>query len=157
MRRYFVVIKVKEYKVNFNMLTIQKIILLLLGFVMLKYIYDNSLLEGFYNITPTELIDPEYYNINQDPFDYKHHLCVGDLRGVDLNCNNVTVPDLFQWIKNNNPHLLHQYVYKYDPSINIENPIFAPRVLKMLLMNLPTQHPYIPIIRKCFPMKVRIS
>ena len=90
------------------MRTIQKIILLLLGFFAMKYIYDNGILEGFYNITPTELIDPDYHNINQDPFDYKHHLRVGDLRGVDLNCNNVTVPELFAWIKNNNPHLLHQ-------------------------------------------------
>lgn len=113
--------------------------------------------ESFYNIIPTELIDSHYNNINQDPFDYNLNLRVGDLRGVDLNCNNVTDSDLINWIKDNNPHLLHQYVYLYDPSINIHNPIHAPRVLKMLLRNLPTQHPYMPIIRKCFPYRVRIS
>lgn len=134
-----------------------KVIILLFVIIILKMAYGKSILEGFYNIVPTELLDDEYYNINQDPYDYKNNLRVGDLRGVDLNCNNVSVCDLVSWIKDNNPHLLHQYVYKYDPSIDIMNPIFAPRVLKMLLMNVPIQHPFMPIIRKCFPYQVRIS
>ena len=113
--------------------------------------------ESFYNILPTELIDSQYKNINEDPFDYQNNLRVGDIYGVDLNCNNVTSPELMAWIQNNNPHLLHQYVYLYDPSIDIHNPIHAPRVLKMLLRNLPAQHPFLPIIRKCFPYRVRVS
>jgi len=120
-----------------------------------KFVKKNS--ESFYNIVPTELIDPQYHNINDDPFDYKGNLRVGDVYGVDLNCNNVTSKDLIAWINNNHPDVLHKYVYIYDPSIEIHNPIYAPRVLKMLLRNLPTQHPFIPIIRKCFPYTVRIS
>lgn len=117
----------------------------------------NTLKETFYNIYPTDLIDPVYNNINEDPWDYKKNLRVGDLRGVDLNCNNVDMYDILCWIKDNSPHLLHQYVYRFDPSINIYNPIYAPRVLKMLLRNLPDQHSYLPILRKCFPYRVRIS
>lgn len=135
-----------------------KIIFALAVIIILKIVYDLfQSKESFYNILPTELIDSQYQNINEDPFDYKHNLRVGDTRGVDLNCNNVSSEDLMMWIKNNNPHLLHQYVYLYDPSIDINNPIYAPRVLKMLLRNLPTQHPFLPIIRKCFPYRVRIS
>ena len=128
--------------------------------IVIKMMYDkynSDSRESFYNILPTELIDGKYYNINEDPWDYKHNLRVGDLHGVDLNCNNVSQTDLLMWIKNNNPHLLHQYVYLYDPSIDIHNPVYAPRVLKMLLRNLPTQHPFMPIIRKCFPYRVRVS
>lgn len=123
--------------------------------VQLWLFYSNK--ENFYNILPTELIDPDYYNINQDPLNYYNHLRVGDTHGVDLNCNNVNLTEILDWIKNNNPDVLYKYVYINDPSIDTENPIYAPRVLKMLLTYLPEQHPYIPILRKCFPYKVRIA
>lgn len=146
-------------KSNFELL--YKIVFAAAIIVVVKIMYDKftstSVTEPFYNILPTELIDGQYQNINEDPLDYKLNLRVGDTHGVDLNCNNVTSPELMEWIKNNNPHLLHQYVYLYDPSIDIHNPIHAPRVLKMLLRNLPAQHPFLPIIRKCFPYRVRVS
>ncbi len=125
--------------------------------LIILWYFNKKNKENFYNILPTELIDSRYYNINQDPFDYKHHLRVGDIFGTDMNCNNVNIPDLLNWIKNNDPHTLHQYVYLYDPSVNIKNPIHTPRILKMLLRNLPEQHKYIPIIRKCMYKQVRIS
>lgn len=118
---------------------------------------ESNQMESFYNIYPTELIDNGYTNINNDPFDYNSKLRVGDLHGVDLNCNNVIIPDLLEWIKNNKSNVLYEYVYRYDPSIDISNPIHTPRILKMLMKNLPGQHPILPIIRKCFPYRVRIS
>lgn len=153
----------KSLKLSFGLL--YKLVFVVAIVIVIKMMYDANTrsagsmgtTESFYNILPTELIDSEYHNINEDPLDYKKNLRVGDLYGVDLNCNNVNPKDLFMWIRNKNPHLLHQYVYLYDPSINIENPIDAPRVLKMLMRNLPMQHPFIPIIRKCFPYRVRIS
>lgn len=150
-----------SYNAQHKLYTLYKLVTIAAFVIVAKIVYDkyytSDTSESFYNILPTELIDKQYYNINEDPFDYKHHLRVGDLYGVDLNCNNVTSADLLMWIQNNNPHLLHQYVYLYDPSIDIHNPVHAPRVLKMLLRNLPTQHPFMPIIRKCFPFKVRVS
>ena len=142
---------------NFDLL--YKLVFVVAIAIVLKIMYDKIFItqESFYNILPTELIDGNYHNINEDPWDYKSNLRVGDLNGVDLNCNNVTNTDIVTWIKENNPNLLHEYVYLYDPSVNIRNPIHAPRVLKMLLRNLPTQHPFLPIIRKCFPYSVRIS
>ena len=144
-------------------MTLRNILLFVIALYVgrvLYYKFDSNFfnsIENFYNIIPTELIDPEYYNINQDPFDYKKNLRVGDLRGVDLNCNNITIDDLVEWIRRNNPHLLHQYVYLYDPSINIYNPRFTPRVFKALLRNLPQKHPILRIVRKCFPRRVSIS
>ena len=148
-------------------ITVHKLIVVLVVVVVLHNVYrvynfvinraNQANRENFYNILPTELIDGQYNNINEDPYNYNNHLRVGDLRGVDLNCNNVNKEDIIAWIRDNNPHMLHQYVYIYDPSIDINNPIYTPRVLKMLLRNLPEQHPFIPILQKCFPMQVRIS
>ncbi len=123
--------------------------------VQLWLYYSNR--EKFVNIRPTELIDPDYYNINQDPLNYYNYLRVGDTHGVDLNCNNVRMKEIVDWIKNNDPATLYKCVYINDPSIDTDNPIYAPRVLKMLLTYLPEQHPYIPIVRKCFPSKVKIA
>lgn len=111
----------------------------------------------FYNIRPTEHIDPDYVNINEDPHNYYNHKRVGDIHGVDLNCNNVDMYDLLKWIDMDCPNVLHEYVYRYDPSISIHNPIHAPRVFKMLLRNLPQKHRLMSILRKCLPKPVRIN
>lgn len=128
--------------------------LMIVGIVLY---YTNWLVEKFYNIMPTELIDRSYYNINEDPYNYYDKLRVGDIHGVDLNCNNVTMNNILKWIEDNDSDVLYKYVYIYDPSVNIYNPVDAPRVFKMLLMNLPEKHPYLPIVRKCFPSKVKIA
>jgi len=112
--------------------------------------------EGFRNILPTELIDPDYVNINNNPYNYRNFMTVGDVYGPDLNCNNVSSIHLLEWIKQYNPHILHQYVYRYDPSINIYNPNHTPRVLKMLLRNLPELHKYRPILQRCLYKKVDV-
>jgi hypothetical protein len=111
----------------------------------------------FYNITPTNRIDPEYVNINEDPFNYYNWKRVGDTRGVDLNCNNVTKCNLLKWIHHEDPSVLFEYVYRYDPSVDINNPLDAPRVFKMLLRNLPQKHRYLSILRKCLPKPVRVA
>lgn len=110
----------------------------------------------FYNIKPTEEIDPEYINPNEDRHNYYNWMRVGDTLGVDLNCNNVTKCDLLRWIHHDDPTVLHEYVYKYDPSVDINNPLDAPRVFKMLLRNLPQKHRHMSILRKCLPKPVRV-
>lgn len=123
---------------------------IVIGIVMVLILYFNSnRYDNFYNIVPTELIDPEYHNINNDSNNYYNYMRVGDTDGIDLNCNNVRAYDILQCIKGSDPHLLYQYVYKYDPSISLFNPIDAPRVLKELLKNLPHQHPCLNIIKRC--------
>jgi hypothetical protein len=140
---------------------IEWVVLVLLFKVIYDFMFGSSKGEGFYNIRPTTLIDPEYYNINQDPFDYHFkgngYLRVGDTYGVDLKCGNVTIEDLLAWIERNHPHILHQYVYLYDPSVNIYNPRFTPRVFRELLKNLPEKHPILRILRKCLPRATRVS
>lgn len=137
-------------------------LLLLLALALLGWwLIEGKVHESFYNIVPTEVIDPGFVSPNLDPWAYttgwgSTYERVGDLFGVDMNCNNVSVGDLIGWIANNNPHLLHQYVLRWDPSINIYNPNHAPRVLKGLLRNLPEQHKFLPIIRKCFPAHIRV-
>ena len=137
--------------------------LLFLMFFGLLLIYSmicaNSTTENFtyYNITPTEIIDDDYININEDPNNYYFNMRVGDVHGVDLNCDNVNMYDLLRWIEQDDPNVLYEFVYKYDPSINIMNPIHSPRVFKMLLRNLPQKHKYIPILRKCLYKPVRIA
>ena len=140
---------------------VPNVMLLLLLAVLGFWISQSGVLEGFYNIVPTEAIDPQFISPNRDPWAWttqsgNTYERVGDLFGVDLNCNNVSTTDLILWIANNNPHLLHQYVLRYDPSVNIYNPNHAPRILKGLLRNLPTQHKFLPIIRKCFPAHIRV-
>lgn len=139
-------------------------LLLLFALAVLGYwlvVERGTFRETFYNIVPTEVIDPDFVSPNLDPWAHTvPHMGtyerVGDLYGVDLNCNNVSIPDLIGWIANNNPHLLHQYVLRFDPSINIYNPNHSPRVLKELLRNLPEQHKFLPIVRKCFPAHIRV-
>ena len=140
---------------------VPKLVLLLVLALLGWWLVEGKVLENFYNIVPTEVLDPDFVSPNSDPWAYTWNGVgtvgrVGDLYGVDLNCNNVGVPDLVAWIANNNPHLLHQYVLRWDPSINIYNPNHAPRVLKGLLRNLPEQHKFLPIIRKCFPAHIRV-
>ena len=106
---------------------------------------------------PTELIDYDFVSANNDPLNYDQFMRVGDTRGVDLNCNNVTMYNILHWIDGDDPNLLYQYVYRFDPSVNILNPINAPRVFKMLLRNLPQKHKYFSILRKCLYRPTRVA
>ena len=140
---------------------VPKLLLLLTLALLGWWLVENAVLESFYNIVPTEIIDSDYVSPNIDPWAHTvpgmgTFKRVGDLYGVDLNCNNVSTQDLIAWIAQNNPHLLYQYVLRWDPSINIHNPQHAPRVLKGLLQNLPEQHKFLPIVRKCFPAHIRV-
>lgn len=131
------------------------ILALLVALLVLKWL--NSSTENFHNIYPTTLIDPEYYNINEDPFDYKKHLRVGGLNDVASFCSDVTMADLLAWIENYHPTMLYECVYKYDPSININNPIHTPRILRGLLTNLPEEHPILRVIKRCTPRYTQIA
>ena len=144
-----------------TMVIIGLVVVVVAGFVpkILNYHSPLSLAEHFYfaNIVPTEHIDPEYRNLSEIPDDYNGWLSVGDLRGVDLNCNVISSWDLIKWVAKNNPYILHEYVYRYDPSIDVNNPLHAPRVFKMLLRNLPCTHKLYPlVVRKCSPKPVRV-
>lgn len=142
---------------NYNLLLSSIIIFAILYLSFRKNAIDNVEPFIYYNITPTEIIDNEYVNINQDPDNYYFNMRVGDTYGVDLNCNNVNVHDLLKWIDQDDPNILNEYVFKYDSSINILNPIHSPRVFKMLLRNLPQKHRLMSILRKCLYKPVRIS
>ena len=132
-----------------------KLIIFAIAIIVLYFLFNNNQLqESFYNIKPTEAIDASYYNYNQDLFNYKTHKRVGDLYGVDLNCNNVNAMDVLNWIQCDDPNILYECVYRYDPSVNISNPIHTPRIFRELLKNLPEKSKYLPIIRKCFPMQI---
>jgi hypothetical protein len=116
--------------------------------------------EAFYNVLPTELIDPQYLNLSEvngyyDNSTGQTFATVGG-GGVDLNCNAVETKAILNWIRWNDPDVLNRYVFRFDPSANIYNPDDAPRILKALLRNLPSQHKYIPILQNCFPITVRV-
>lgn len=132
------------------------LILLIIAAIICCFIGNNGNKEGFYNIMPTEAIDPEYYNINNYPYNYHNWLTVGDPYGVDLNCNNVTYQEIIDWINKYNPHLIYQFVYPYDPSVDISNPIDAPRILKLLLRNVPELCKNLPVLKKCLYNQVRV-
>lgn len=142
---------------NIWILTILVIVALALHWLTSKLGVD--LKEGFYfyNVRPTEHIDSCYTNINEDPHNYYNYKRVGDIHGVDLNCNNVDMYDLLRWVDMDDPHILHDYVYLFDPSVSIHNPIHAPRIFKMLLRNLPQKHRLRSILTKCYPRGVRIA
>lgn len=127
--------------------------------------------ESFYNIIPTEVIDPEYRFPVAADVDPRWPLTgggvpsyerVGDAHGVDLNCHNVDMFEIAKWIAHDDPRLMHEAVLRFDPSINPMNPNHTPRVLKLLMINLPsygcqsTVQKYLPIVRKCFPAEVRV-
>jgi hypothetical protein len=127
--------------------------------------------ENFYNVIPTEWIDPEYQNINNKPENYfeskkssisSSHTSlqgwetIGDTRGPDMNCNYVTYSSLINWVLKHDPNILYDYVYIDDPSIEIMNPIHAPRVLKMLLRNLPGNHNIKKLVENCFKIPVGV-
>ncbi len=147
---------------------VSKILLLFLVAFLGFWLVSNTQLletkENFYNIIPTEVIDDEYNNSNIDPWSYYDHAShntyerVGDNYGVDLNCNNVTSNELIAWISHqpDGHDTLNRYVLQWDPSINIHNPNDAPRILKELLRNLPNQHKFLSIIRKCYPQNIRV-
>lgn len=145
---------------------VSRILLLLLAALFGLWLASNTklLVEKFYNIVPTEVIDPDYHSPNADPWSHydpashETYERVGDVYGVDLNCNNVTSDELVAWIANrpDGRKTLTHYVLQWDPSINIDNPNDAPRILKGLLRNLPNQHKFMPIIRKCYPQYIRV-
>jgi hypothetical protein len=136
-----------------------KILLILLILLILYFLWHNIMwgrLDHFRNILPTEIIDPNYTNLGNDPGNWFNWARVGDTRGVDLNCNAVEMQDVLKWINGDSPHLLYEYVYRYDPSVSIDNPLHTPRILKMLLKNLPQKHPYRGVFRRCYPNAINV-
>jgi hypothetical protein len=133
-----------------------KIFIFLLLLIILYFLLKKRSVDRFRNIRPTNIIDPEYHNLNEDPGNWLNWNRVGDTRGVDLNCNGVEIQDILEWIANDSIHVLYEYVYRYDPSISIDNPFHAPRILKLLLRNLPQKHPYRSILRRCYPNAVNV-
>lgn len=138
----------------------KKLFVLLVVILLAAYWVCGGNFEQFYNILPTEIIDTEYLNLNQgrayfDAASGQSYQVVGK-GGVDLNCNAVETRAILHWIRWNDPAVLNHYVFRFDPSANIDNPDDAPRILKMLLRNLPSQHKYVPILSNCFPTTVRV-
>jgi hypothetical protein len=136
------------------------LLLVVLAVVGFWIVNNTSIMEHFANILPTSLIDPEYISPTAgaayyDKASNQNYQIVGG-GAVDLNCNNVELRSIIHWIRWNDPTVLNRYVLKYDPSANIDNPNDAPRILRSLLQNLPSQHKYLPILQKCYPVNVRV-
>lgn len=136
-------------------------IIAIIGYLLL---FKKAHCEGFYNIVPTELIDPQYQNINNG-FDG-----INDADGVDLNCNNVRAQDIVMCLGKSDPRILYEYVYRYDPSISLYDPVDAPRVLKQLLRNMPAVpcsfnnknelpfvNPCLQVLKRCPIEQIQIS
>ena len=146
------------------LLTSRTLLLLLMVTLLVMWLFgwrgNAGIKENFFwgNILPTNYIDPRYRRINEDPYDnYYEYTRVGDPYGVDMNCGNVNIVDVLKWLDQTDPEVLYTHVYKYDPSISVWNPAHTPRVLRMLLQNLPQKHKYTRILRKCLPKQVRIA
>lgn len=148
--------------------------LVLLGLLCVVFFMGSSASkqESFYNIVPTENIDPEFrypriheaepvpFITRQGPQLFER---VGDSAGVDAGCNHVTACDIINWIHREEPRLMYDCVLKFDPSVELGNPYHTPRVLRLLLQNLPSYanlskvyEKYLPVVRKCFPNDMRI-
>jgi len=142
---------------NKNLLVFFGILILIL--MAISSISNKSVPKDFfYNVRPLQDIDPEFINPNENPYNYYTFHTIGDAKGVDLNCNGVSKRTLMKWIAHESPDFLYEHVYRYDPSININNPIHAPRVLKMLLRNLPEDHQILrDILKDCRPVQVRVE
>ena len=133
------------------------LIAILIGIAIYVNMNKKESFYNYYNIIPTEIIDENYFNPNNDPNNYYLHMRVGDTRGVDLNCNNVTMYNILHWIDGDDPNILYNYVYRFDPSINILTPLNAPRIFKLLLRKLPQKHKYTSILRKCLYKPTRVA
>ena len=120
----------------------------------------NKSKDFFRNVLPLEVIDPLYYNNNNNPYNYYDNLAISNDYNVDLNCNQVSKRTLLQILKNvpDLDYVLHEYVYRYDPSINVSDPSYTQRALRMLLLNLPEGHPLYEKIRYvCGSMGVQVA
>lgn len=132
--------------------------------------------ESFFNVIPTNVIDPEYVDLTNltalfvPPLKPLASSSLYHLRGrddqTDLNCGGVTSCDIVSWIANDRPlgnRMLNELVLRFDPSADPLNPNHAPRILRLLMMNLPsyacstTANKYLPIIQKCFPKLVQVA
>jgi hypothetical protein len=147
---------------------------LVLVAVLIFVLFFGKSKESFYNIVPTENIDPEfrYPGIHEaEPVPFvtiprqgpQLFERVGDSAGVDAGCNNVSAREIINWIHREEPRLMYDCVLKYDPSVELGNPYHTPRVLRLLLQNLPSYanlskvyEKYLPVVRKCFPNDMRI-
>lgn len=147
-----------KYRYFINKMDLRVIIIIA---IIAWFVFANGT-EGFgtvywqNNIKPTFEIDPEYYNINDSQYNYYDKLTVGDPHSPAIGCSNVTTHDLIKWLHDRNPHVLYQYVYLNDPSIDINNPTHAPRVLRMLLRNASHLNPIREVLNKCYPLKIKI-
>lgn len=136
-------------------------------------LFNKSYCEGFYNIVPTELIDPQYYydriqiHNNEQITNSQIH---NEQPNYDLNCNNVRAQDIITCLGKSDPRILYEYVYRYDPSISLYDPVDAPRVLKQLLRNMPAipcsfnnknklpfVNPCLQVLKRCPIEQIQIS
>lgn len=125
--------------------------------------------ESFFNIIPTEIIDPEYqyplvadYDITNLPLQPQQYPKLYERVGeADRNCQTVQMKDVLDWIARDEPRIIHECVLRFDPSVDITNPYHATRVLRLIMINLPTFSPqsaqkYLPVLSRCFPKQTQV-
>lgn len=125
--------------------------------------------EGFFNIIPTEVIDPEYqyplitdYDITNLPLQPQQYPKLYERVGeTGRNCQTVRMEDVLDWIARDEPNIIHECVLRFDPSADITNPYHTTRILRLIMMNLPTYSPqsaqkYLPVLSRCFPRQTQV-
>jgi hypothetical protein len=144
------------------------VIVAFVGLVLHRFYNPDNRRESFFNILPTNVIDPEYVDLTNEtalfvqPAGLFSTYCNNNDQ-VDMSCHGVTSENIVSWIANDNPRLLNELVLRFDPSADVMNPNHAPRILRLLMMNLPsypcrtTANKYLPIIIKCFPKLVQTA
>lgn len=154
------------------------IIVVVVVVVAIIALFNKSYCEGFYNIVPTELIDPQYYydriQIHNNEQITNSQITNSQIPDEqihdDLNCNNVRAQDIITCLGKSDPRILYEYVYRYDPSISLCDPVDAPRVLKQLLRNMPAipcsfnnknklpfVNPCLQVLKRCPIEQIQIS
>lgn len=156
-----------------------KVLTLALIVLFIAFFIHPMIRESFYNVIPTNIIDPEYVDLTNETALFVpassssssslesvlYHLSGQDDQ-TNLNCGGVTSCDIVSWIANDKPlgdRLLNELVLRFDPSADPLNPNHAPRILRLLMMNLPsyacrtTANRYLPIIQKCYPKLVEVA
>jgi hypothetical protein len=144
----------------------------LIIFVVAVFIHPYKTTETFFNVIPTNVIDPEFIDLNNEnaAFASRGSLASAALYHIsgqsNPDCSGVTPCNIVSWIANDYPlgnRMLNELVLRFDPSADPMNPNHATRILRLLFMHLPsyacstTAKKYLPIIQKCYPMLTQVA
>lgn len=138
----------------------------LIAIVVAVFIHPYKTTERFFNVIPTNVIDPEFIDLNNENASFVSRALYHLSGQSNPDCTGVTPCNIVSWIANDYPlgnRLLNELVLRFDPSADPMNPNHATRILRLLFMHLPsyacstTAKKYLPIIQKCYPMLTQVA